>query len=367
MKKLLDGNILYSPSQQLESPVASTALAMSNLSRDISTYIQWRNQDVTHVPADHWLVSYLLIAISKIGYNPTLTIQETLKRADSVSTELARVFGFTTEYSAGRLHIGDNGDTTVYLIGKSPYRKVINDTTPHWNIVPLRFLSHSSTSMSMGNHAEAEELIGSGYTVIELDLGLLHYQAVQFINYWTTRNPEAPRNLQQLVAMHVLPKLKQSQYDIALMNRITALVQAGPLNSKQYRLTKSFADRHTEIDHTLTAIAKAALVKELSFTQAISLLPTPLKNNPFITLSFNDYLETRNIGWALLVTRYGLMDYLFNICRVDANRSKRWPIDAFSRQIRRMVNSGTMSAVLNLSDREAFMNKVKALLEMAEY
>lgn len=366
MNKLLDGKIQYNPGQLLESPVASMSLALSNLSKDIATYVHWMNKDVTHVAADHWLVSFINIALGRIGYRPEMTPQEIFQRADLLSTELARVFGFTTEYSAGRLHISDNGAVTVYVIGKSPYRKKVLTTTQHWELVPMRYLAHSSTSLSMGNHAEPEELVGCGYDVIELDLGILQYQAVQFMNYWTTRNPEAPRNLQQLVAMHVLPKLKQTQYDIAIMNRLTNMINGGPINNTVYRLPKTFADRHAEMDRNLQQVLDFALGRELSFTQAISLLPTALKNNPFVTLSYDDYLETSAIGWALLLARYGLLNYLFSICRVEASRARRWPINAFERQVRRLLNTNTLSAVLNLTNRKEFMDKLQVLFDQAK-
>lgn len=367
MKKLLDGSLPELPNGKvLNNPVAAMTLALSNLSRDIVEYLRWTRTDVTHVPADHWLVSYLIIATSKLGYKPELTPQESFNRTDYLTEELARVFGFTTEYNAGRLHIGDNGAVTIYVVGKSQRRKQINANTPYWNMVPLRFLAHSSTSLAMGNHAEPEDLVGSGFDVIELDLAILHYQATKFTEFWLSHSPDAPRSLQQFVAMDVLPKLKQSQYDIAIMNRMVAMVTHAPVSMTVPRLPKSFPDRHREMDNVLKMHLDFILGRELTFEQAIAFIPTPLGNNPFITLSFDEYLPTRQIGWALLITRYSLLTYLFTICRVDKDRSRRWPIGEIKRAIKRIDNDSGMSVVLNLSARREFKDKLNGLLSMVE-
>lgn len=366
MKKLLDGTLPIPNSGVMNSPVAAMALALSNLSRDITEYLRWTRTDVTHVPADHWLVSYLIIASGKLGYRPDLSPMESFNRTDFLTEELSRTFGFTTEYNAGRLHIGDNGSVTVYVVGKSPRRSQITMNTPYWAMTAVRYLAHSSTSLAMGNHAEPEDLIGSGYDVIELDLGILHYQVTRFTEYWLSHNPESPRSLQQFVAMDVLPKLKQSQYDIAIMNRLTAMVNHVPVSMTVPRLPKSFPDRHREMDNALMMHLDFVMGRELSFEMAIGFLPTTLGNNPFKVLSFDEYLPTRQMGWALLITRFNLLSYLFTICRVDRDRSRRWPIGEIKRAIKRIDNDSGLGVVLNLSARKEFRAKLQALLSMTE-
>ena len=363
MKKLLNGQLFVPYGGQTISSVAGMSLAINNLSKDIRDYIDWKKTDVTAVPIDHWLVNYLLLSTGKLGYRTDLQPKESFARTDFAVEELARVFGFTTEYNAGRLHIGDNGAVTIYVVGKSPRRKQIDASTPFWNMAAMRYISHGSTSMAMGNNAEPEEFVGSGFDVVEIDLGILHYQAVAFMNYWYKRNPDSPRSLQQLVAMHVLPMLKLSQYDIAIMNRMTAIAQGTPINLESPRLSKSFPDRHREMDLALKSHVPYLLGRDLSFEDAIAALAFPLKNNPWVTLSMDDYSFSRQINWAVLVARYSLLTYLFAICRIDPSRSKRYPVNDIVRSIKRIENDNGLSQVLGLTMRRDFKEKIVALLD----
>lgn len=363
MKKILDGQLPIPNGGQTNTSIAGMNLALSNLTLDITEYLRWTRTDVTAVGANHWLVNYLLIATGKLGYRHELSPQESFNRTDFATEELARAFGFTSESNAGRLHIGDNGAVTIYVIGKSPRRKQVNQNTPYWEMVPMRYLSHGSTSLAMGNHAEPEDGIGCGIQVIELDLSLLHYQAIQFMNYWYTKSPDNPRSLQQMVSMNVLARLKLSQYDIASMNRMMAKAKGLPVNNLPVRLSKSFPDRHPEMDRVLTAHTQFLLGQELSFEGAIAALDFPLKNNPFKVLSFDDYSYSRAITWALLIARFGLVDYLFAICRVTKERSGKWPVNDIKRTITRISNDSGFNQALSYSERSAVREHIDSILK----
>lgn len=365
MKKLLDGLLPVPAGSIATNKVARTDLAINNLSRDIAEYLSWKQVDVTSVAADHWLISYLTIATGKIGYHTDLDPRESFTRTDFLTEELARAFGFTTEYNAGRLHIGDNGAVTIYIVGKSPRRKQINARTPYWKMTPMRYISHGSTNLSMGSMAEPEELVGSGFQVIEIDLAILHLQAIRFMEFWMKQNPESPRGLQMMVSMHVLPRLKLSQYDIAIMNRLTAIVQSSPYNNQVVRLSKSFPDRHREVHNVLEDLAKVLVGRELSFEAALAAIPAPLNNSMFITLSMDDYSYSRQINWAVLIARIDLLIYCFAICRVDPLRSKRWTVlNDIKRTIKRIENDSGFSQVLALSMRQELRNKIDDLERM---
>lgn len=365
MKKLLDGRLPEPNGGQTNSTVAGMPLALSNISRDISEYLKWCRTDVKAVAADHWLVSYLIIATSKIGYHHELPPRASFTRSDFATEELARAFGFTTEYNAGRLHIGDNGAVTIYIVGQSPRRKEIDANTPWWSMTAMRFLAHSSTSLSLGNHADPEEFIGSGFDVIEIDLAILHYQAVQFMRYWSVNAPDKPRSIQMMVAMDVLPRLKLSQYDIAIMNRMTAVAKGFPISKEQVRLSKSFPDRTPEMDRALAAQTHFLLGRDMPFETAIASLPFTLNNNPFKVLSLDDYSYSRAINWAVLIARYGLLDYLFAICRVDPERSGRYPVNDIVRTIKRIEGDNGLAQTLSSSARRDFKEKLAEILALS--
>ena len=322
----------------------------------------WRNRDVTSVPADHWLVSVIFTLGQKLGYDLERTVEDIYRRVDFLSNEIAMTFGFTTMSNTGRLHIGDSGSTTIYLIGKSPMRKGVTRNTPYIDMVPIRYISHDSTNVTIGSPAEAEDLVGLGIDVIELDLGLLMLQ----FTLWTKEQLESGetdlRSVLQFVAMHVLPKLKRSQYAIAMMNRITAIAEGMPVSDTFYRLSKSFPDRTRDCQAILSALSEIYLDRDLTFEYLIGSLPVPMMGTLGIASSCPDYLPTRQVTWALVLARYNLVRYLFALGRVDPTRAKRYPVNDIRRIINRLMNDGGLRQVIGISQRKDIEARLEDLI-----
>lgn len=344
------------------TPVAASNQFIANFELDIKAYLDWRNRDISSVPADHWMVSLIFTLGQKLGYDLDRTVEDVYRRVGFLTTEIASTFGFTTVSNAGRLHIGDSGNTTIYLVGESPFRSGVTRLTPYEDIVPIRYLSHDSTNLCMGSPAEAEPLIGLGMDSIELDLGLLMLQ----FTLWTKAQMESGetdlRTPQFFVAMHVLPKLKCSQYAIAFMNRITAIAEGLPVNDTNYRLSKAFPNRSQVGQNVLESISRIILSRDVSFEYLLGVLPVPVMRSLGQVVTLPDYLPTRQVTWALVLSRYNLLRYLFAMARVDVFRAKRWPVNDIRRVITRMINDGGLRMTLGMSAREEVQRKLEDLV-----
>lgn len=344
------------------SPVSASSLLIQNFEMDIRNYIDWRNRDVSSVPVDHWMVSLIFTLGQKLGYDLNRSVEDIYRRVDFLSNEIAMTFGFTTMANPGRLHIGDSGNTTIYLIGKSPLRKGVSRTTPYADMVPIRYLSHDSTNVSMGSPAEKEELIGLGMDAIEIDLGLLMLQ----FTLWTKEQVESGetdlRNPQMFVGMHVLPKLKFSQYAIAFMNRIAATAEGLPTNDTFYRLSKGFADRTRDCQNIISQLAEVYLKRDVTFEYLLGSLPVPMMGTLGVAGTIPEYIPTRQITWALVLSRYNLVRYLFALGRVDPVRAKRYPVNDIRRVINRLINDGGLRQTLGISQRKDIEAKLDDLI-----
>lgn len=347
------------------SPVGASRQFIENYTQDIQAYLKWKATDVSDVPADHWMVSMLTTLAQKVGYDLSRTVEDIYRRAGYLANEIAMTFGFTSQSNAGRIHIGDSGNKTVYLIGESPFRRGVTRSTPYWDMNPIRFLSHDSTNLTLGNNAESEDLIGLGLDVIEIDLGLLMLQYTLWMREQLASEEKYKRTPQMYVAMHVLPRLKFSQYAIAIMNRCCAIAEGLPVNNVPVRLSKSYIDRTASGQKIFETFTKIMLSKQTTFEKLIGTLPVPLVGTLGRATSVGQYAPTAQVTWALVLGRYNLLRYLWALGRVEPNHSKMYPINDIRRIIGRVLGANGMSAAL---DRRTFQDvamKLDALLSQA--
>jgi hypothetical protein len=344
------------------TPVGSSTQFVTNYELDIRTYIDWRNRDIAFVPADHWMVSLILELGQKLGYDLDRTVEDIYRRVAFLTREISSTFGFTTSANAGRLHIGDQGNTTIYLVGESPRRLGVTRNTPYTDIIAIRYLSHDSTNLTMGSKAIAESRIGLGLDSIEIDLGLLMLQYTLWTREQLASGETDLRTPQIFVGMHVLPKLKASQYAIAMMNRITAIAEGLPVSDVYYRLSQSYVNRTQGGQSILESISKIILGRDVTFEFLLGMLPVPMSETLADVLTLPEGLPTRQNTWALVLSRYNALRYLWALTRMDASRAGRYPVNDIRRVIFRMINDGGLSVALGSAVRSNVQDKLEDLV-----
>lgn len=344
MFDLIGGSL---PEDAKPTPVGASNQFISNFELDIKSYIDWRNRDIGFVPPDHWMVSLLVTLATKLGYDLQRTVDDIYRRAGFLANEIAMTFGMTSQSTTGRVHIGDNGNRTVYLFGESPFRKGVTRNTPYTDMIAIRYLSHDSTNLTIGSNAEAEDLIGLGLDVIEIDLGLLMLQYTLWMREQLASEEQAKRTPQIFVGMHVLPKLKHSQYAIAAMNRCTAIAEGLPVNDVVTRLSKSFINR-TQVGQTIfESFTRIILSKQVTWDYLIGTLPVPMVGTLGTACKLSQYAPTSQVTWALVLARYNLLRYLWALSRVEPTRAKSFPVNDVRRVIIRVLSSNGMSTALD--------------------
>lgn len=325
-----------------------------NANDTLDQYIQWCNSAVSTVGSNHLLVSLLITLSQKVGYDPNYTVQDLFNRADFYLPDMASTFGLTYATNSGKVHLAENGNSTLYLLGESPLRRLISRSTPYGQIAPWRYLAHSSTSLALGSPAKAEPEIGTGFDVIELDLGLLLLQYYLWINEQLTQEGDDRRSLTSFVSMYVVPTLKLSQFAVAYMNRLTAIVRGLPVNDEPYRLTRAFPDRSQAEGQELVRLASLLLKRENQFGHLLETLPVPgLWSNLGDQQSLPDLPPTNQLTWALLIARYNLTAMLYALNRVTPERARQFggEVNGIRRTIARCINDGSLGRNLPPRDK----------------
>lgn len=346
--------------------VAGLDTALRNIQGDIDRYIQWKNRDVTAVAPDHLLVSLLTILGSKVGWNPEFSVNDIYQRTHHLAGDVSRTFGFTHSGNAGRLHIGDSGNTTLYLVGESPNREGVSWRTPYWEIVPVRYISHDSTNFTMGSPALSEEGFGLGFDVIEIDLGLLVIQYYLWASEQLAMSTDSKRNLQHFISMYTLPGLKRSQYGLAFMNRMSAYAEDHDPDNTFYRTSMALPDRTRQMETACVQLTNIILKKDVTFEYLLEAIPVPCSPNLGALNTIPDLPPTRQVTWALLLARYNLTSFLFNLSRMEPDRARRYPVNGIVRAINRVISDRGFSQGLGLREQRDVIKKLNSLIQMTE-
>lgn len=353
------------PEDIAPSPVGASNQFISNYEQDIRGFIQWRNVDVSFVAADHWMVSMLTALAQKVGYDLSRSVEDIYRRCGFLSNEIAMTFGFTAQSNHGRMHVGDSGNRTVYLIGESPFRRGVTRGTPYSDMVPIRYLSHDSTNLTLGNNAESEDLIGLGFDVIEIDLDLLMLQYTLWMREQLASEERDKRTPQMFVGMHVLPKLKFSQYSIAIMNRCCAIAEGNPVSNQVVRLSKSYINRTEAGQKIFETFTRLMMSKKVKFEHLIGTLPVPMVGSLGVATSVGQYSPTSQVTWALVISRYNLLRYLWALGTMEPERAREYPINDIKRIFVRITSSNGMSSALDRRTYLSVVQKLDALLDQA--
>lgn len=351
--------------QKKAAAVAGTEYLIQNFTLDVVAFLKWKHTDVTSVAADHFLVSLLIALGQKIGYDPNFTINDLYRRAHYQIPEMCNQFGLTYSTNPGRLHVGDSGNTTLYLLGESPLRAGVTPQTRYQDIVALRYLSHDSTNVTMGSEADAEDQIGLGFDIIEIDLGLLMLQNYLWMHEQMNNGSDNKRNLLTFVSMYVMPSLKVSQYPLAFMNRMVAIAQGLPVDDTHHRITKAFVDRTQLASETLTKLSEAILKREVTFDYLLEAVPVPLWESVGAAHTMPSMAPTRQVIWALVCARYNLVNYLFTFARMEPDRARRFPVDNVRRVLQRMDSDDTLRSALKAKDSKRVALKFEQLCAKA--
>jgi hypothetical protein len=232
-------------------------------------------------------------------------------------------------------------------------------------MVPVRYLSHDSTNLTLGSNAESEDLIGLGFDVVEIDLGLLMLQYTLWMKEQMDSEERDKRTPQMFVSMHVLPKLKFSQYAIAIMNRCCAIAEGNPVNNQVIRLSKSYINRTEAGQKIFETFTRLMMSKKVTFEHLMGALPVPLVGSLGRATSIGEYAPTSQVTWALVISRYNVLRYLWALARMAPDRAREYPTNDVKRIFVRITSSNGMSSALDRRTYVDVVNKLDALLDQA--
>lgn len=262
-----------------------------------------------------------------------------ITQIEAITDQLVRHFGFTSAISRGKIH-----DSGIML--KESTKEIIiciNDDFDIFNIekiwkdvCPITFLYHEMTDLAMPLlHGKGSRYSGEqediGYNVIELNIPLLAAQYECWRKWNNTLMAGQQHTVQQFLVSYPMNNALRSFTDWSVFNRLKAfskdIIVEPYVRAHPFPLTNI----EPKIDNVLKAFVKVIKnSKSLDYQNILRSIPEPFDENAWELMRLPVIPTTRQIEWAINLSRLPVINWLLNVGHKAQNTSN---LNWFKRRI----------------------------------
>lgn len=279
--------------------------------RDIEKITDYYRYGSFAVRTNHLLVRLILSMNLPLSYDAVQYYSLAKQRALYVATSL----GMTSSISKGKLHPGlfYHGCDEILIAHTGDDRpgemeKGWRDLTP---VVPLDHpLSNMGYTVPDGTIRNTE----TGLSILSIDIPEL---MMQYRGFRLDQMSKADRGSEESLGPHhfvyryVLTNMIKPQTDLVIFNRLYNLHNGIPMGECLRRHPFHITDYRELLDKQLMEILNRVERLALPFMNVLDQIPHIFSDHPF---SVPDMAETRQVRWALFLSRYKVTDYLWSVC-----------------------------------------------------
>lgn len=291
--------------------------------KSLNTFTRYYKDNTTSVKSNHLIVKLL----QNIAVSQTLDLDKYYNSVDSMSDNLAMAMGFTSSISKGRIFnnvfYGKNSDEIIISID-TPVNPTLVDK--YWtDVSAVRVIKHDRTNLAL-NPLRGEDNYANELAVITINIPMLAVQYRAFRNHEHNSINEYydnERSVMQFVAMYVLPNMLVSHLDHAILNRFSNKVLN--LSSDAFSNSTPFyqTDLTSKIDKVQVDLINKLINGKIRFDTALKSILTISKDSAFDLLKLPDVAPTRQVLWALVISRLKMLKTLLVIDKLNGSNENQ--------------------------------------------
>jgi hypothetical protein len=203
---------------------------------------------------------------------------------------------------------------------------------------PVTVLDHPISDLNLLLPNGKVNSTAEGLAVIAVDIPLLLTQ-YRFFLMEQQYNTESVLGANHFVYKYVLPNMLHSHIDLVILNRLMNLFYGAPMSTNLFKYQFPIVDYSQAVDREL----KRTLGRlKNSRTQYFGYIQNMLSiSNPSMTDSLNmpDLAKTRQVWWAMFLTRLKVMKFLIDVGGDSGVRTNGYYIGKIKLDIKRLTNA----------------------------
>ncbi len=287
-----------------------------NFQKEISKIIDYYQTRVFAVQGNHLLVRLLMQAAVPANY----TLDRFMSTVYARSPYIAKHFRFTSDIEYGIFHEGvfyGPGNKEIIFNNEEyfdPY-----EVSADWkNQRPIKVLDHQISDLSLLLPNGKVNSTGQGFCALSINLPMLlcMYRAFLLDQNSRRRSREGASMLlgtTHFVHMYVLPTLLESHVDIALMNRMSNIFHGIEMSKPVRKYVFHVIDQSDKVDRVLQEVVKRLEGKRANYAAYLQNMPSVYHTSMLESLKMPDFSKTRQVRWALVVSRLAAMNFLLQL------------------------------------------------------
>lgn len=211
--------------------------------------------------------------------------------------------------------------------------------------------------------------VEAGLAVISIDIPCLMVQYRQFLIEQNNGaviegDNRTGENIgtRHFVGKYVLPNMLYSQTDLAIHRRLFNLLSGAPMGDSLQKHPFFISDYTELLDKGLLEILERVSVTKMRYRDVLEQIPKVFSGYP---LRMPDLAETRQVWWALFLTRLDAIRFLFDVGGEEGRHYNAVELNALKIDLKRLKSENVLKAKLppdTYGDVQYELNRMFALL-----
>lgn len=326
----------------------------------IQTYYQERNFSVknTHI------LSRLL---EHFPIYPNYDSYRYLEFANNTVTYLAKHFKFTSDIEKGVVHppyfFGNDGEEII-ISSYEPFD--VEYTTKHWKTVNvIKTLSHPRDDLKLLLPLGNDNGSRGGIAVLSVNIPQLAIKYREFIKEQVAKSySEEPAILltkNHFVMKYVLgtamPDIVDHIFLNKLMDKFYGREEVEPKFKHRFKLFEPDTQINRYIENTLDFVTN----KKLDYINLLRHIQLMYSQDASELLSLEEFGMTRQVKWAVIVSRLDHMLFLFDVGKKDVNRVH---LNDWKRLIGRLLRDNSFEGMFSYNTEQVIKEKMYKLSQI---
>lgn len=313
--------------------------AHAGLERNLGIVTRYYNYGKRSTRNEHFLVRLL----RSLNVNMSMPLDRFVDVITNKALFLGRSFRMTSTINAGALHkgvfYGQGSYEIIWAVNHSfPY----DDINTNWKKAkPIQVLLHTKSDLDMMLPDGTGTNLFEGVSVVTVNIPMLAvmYRAFCQEQWFKGQHGDGMETAAMFVNDYVLPSMLGSQLDMSLFNRFLFMARGMPQTVNRVRHAVHVPSYTADVDQFFMELLEYLEKSPKSYANILQLIPAFTEVSMFDVLRLPDVAMTRQVTWAMLLSRIDAIDLLTLVAPDSGRTRNQADNNYFLREFKLMENN----------------------------
>ena len=307
---------------------------------------QYYRERTFTLKSNHLLVRLLMHSPVSLMY----PIDQAMEVCHARAPYIANAFHLTSELHAGQffdgVFYGENHPEL--LLHHSRYLNPFQFEQQWKTCAPVTVLWHPNSNLSLLPPLGKQFGTESGLTVLSIDIAALTMQYRQFLleQMALGERDDTVMAAPYFLMRYVIPNMLAQQTDLVIVNRLMNLFTGAPMGVTTSHYPFLVHQYGQAIDTILTKLLDAMSHRGMKYEAMLRWIPSLTGLDGQSTLQLPEFALTRQVYWALLLSRLTVVRFLIDVGGENAKRQNQTELNRLRRTLQLLGNEHVLNTVV---------------------